>query len=405
MVANFLNTKNYADKRVLELLEEKLHLFNGLFGSSDEILGALESGIDFQKKILEIYQSCRTPKEYEKAFTELQESLKDVISKTTLQYRDLLLENTDQSVATLFKKTEAETKQVISDLDKDILHLCKLSLGSKLKSTNDEFIYDVSNYEFPVAFRELREDEEGKISRAHKDHPVISKILEENLKLQTKPIPSLIFHLTKHKNKISQLNDAKNKKGYIFLWKLKIVGVETEEILVPLVFIEGIKEKFDILDIAIANELLGVESESSSGTFNNSPISKELLLETWGKWKTPVIEKYQKRNEHLFDREIERISRYYNDYALRTQDKIKKYEDEKKEIIRKKDNSSDFTEREKYRKRMQDVDIQLGRLNLQVYKERSEGEKMREKEQGELRDKLDLKFNEEMIALTHFTIK
>ena len=30
---------------------------------------------------------------------------------------------------------------------------------------------------------------------------------------------------------------------------------------------------------------------------------------------------------------------------------------------------------------------------------------MREKEQGELRDKLDLKFNEEMIALTHFTIK
>jgi len=44
-------------------------------------------------------------------------------------------------------------------------------------------------------------------------------------------------------------------------------------------------------------------------------------------------------------------------------------------------------------------------LNLQVYKERSEGEKKREKEQKELRDKLDLKFQEEMIALTHFTIQ
>ena len=405
VVANFLNTKNYADKRVLELLEEKLHLFNGLFGSSDEILGALESGIDFQKKILEIYQNCRTPEEYEKAFVELQDSLKYVISKTTLQYRDLLLENTDQAVATLFKKTEIETKQVISDFDKDLFNLCKLTLGNKLKSTDDESVFIIGDYEFPIAFRELNKEEEGKISRAHKDHPVIAKIIEENLKLQTKPIPSLIFNLTKHKNKISQLNDVKNKKGYIFLWKLKIIGVETEEILVPLVFIEGVKEKFDILDIAIANELLGVESESPLATFNSSPISKELLLETWEKWKKPVTEKYQKRNEHLFDREIERISRYYNDYALRTQDKIKKYEDEKKEIIRKKDNSSDFTEREKYRKRMQDVDIQLGRLNLQVYKERSEGEKKREKEQGELRDKLDLKFHEEMIALTHFTIK
>ena len=49
-MANFLNTKNHADKRVLELLQEKLNLFDGLFGSSDEILGALESGLDFEKK-------------------------------------------------------------------------------------------------------------------------------------------------------------------------------------------------------------------------------------------------------------------------------------------------------------------------------------------------------------------
>ncbi len=405
VVANFLNTKNYADRRVLELLEEKLHLFNGLFGSSDEILGALESGLDFQKKILEIYQNCRTPEEYDKAFVKLQKSLKDVISKTTLQYRSLLLENTDQSVATLFKKTEAETKQVISDFDKDILHLCKLSLDDKLKSTADKAVFLIDGYEFPIAFRELRDDEEGKISRAHKDHSVIAKIIEENLKLQTKPIPSLIFHLSKHGSKISQLDNAKDNEGFVFLWKLKVAGVETEEILVPLVFIEKTKGKFDVLDIAIGNELLDVESESVATTFDNSPISKDLLLETWEKWKKPVIEKYQKRNEKLFDREIERISRYYNDYALRTQDRIKKYEDEKKELNRKKENSSDFVEREKYRKRMQDIDIQLGRLNMQVYKERAEGEKKREKEQIGLRDKLNLKFQEEMIALSHFTIQ
>lgn len=405
VVANFLNTKNYADKRVLELLNEKLNLFDGLFGSSDEILGALESGLGFQKRILEIYQSCRSPEEYDKAFVELQESLKDVISKTTLQYRNLLLENTDQSVAALFKKMKAETKQVISDFDKDLLRLCRLTLGNELKSTNDESVYTINGYEFPIAFRELRYNEEGKISRAHKDHPVIRKIIDDDLKLQTKPIPSLIFYLSKHGSKISQLNNAKGKEGFVFLWKLKVAGVETEEILAPLVFIEKTKGKFDVLDIAIGNELLDVESENVMTSIKNSPISKDELLKTWEEWEKPVVEKYQKRNERLFDREIERISRFYNDYSLRTQDRIKKYENEKKEIERKKDNSSDFSEREKYRKRIQDIDIQLGRLNMQVYKERAEGEKKREKEQKALRDKLELKFYEEMIAMTHFIIQ
>jgi len=405
VVANFLNTKNHADKRVLELLGDKLNLFKGLFGSSDEVLGALESGLDFEKKILEIYQGCKTPEEYDKAFMELQESLKDVISKTTLQYRNLLLESTDKSVASLFKKTALETKQVISEFDRDLLNLCKLSFGKKIKPTKDEAIFIIDGYEFPVAFRELKKEEEGKISRAHKDHPFIRKIIDDGLVLQTNPVPSLIFHLSKHGSKISQLDNQRGKEGFIFLWKLKVLGVETEEILVPLVFIEKNKGKFDVLDIAIGNELLEVGIENIENKIKDLPVSKEELLRTWEEWKKPVIEKHQERNERLFDREIERISRYYNDYALKTQDKIKNYEEQEKEIIRKKDNSSDFAEREKYRKKIQDIDIQLGRLNLQVYKEKSEGEKKREKEQKELRDKLDLKFQEEMIAITHFIIQ
>ena len=43
---NFLDRKNEADQRVLELLSEKFQLFEGLFGASDEVLGAIESGRD-----------------------------------------------------------------------------------------------------------------------------------------------------------------------------------------------------------------------------------------------------------------------------------------------------------------------------------------------------------------------
>lgn len=405
VVANFLNSKNYADKRVLELLREKLNLFDGLFGSSDEILGALESGLDFEKKILEIYQNCKTPEEYDKAFAELQGKLKETISTATLEYRELLLENTDQSVTALFKKTEAETKQVISDFDRDLLRLCKISLGDKIKSTTDEAIFTVDNYDFPIVFRELREEEEGKISRAHKDHPVIRKIIEDDLKLKTTLIPSLVFHLTKHKNRISQLNDAKNKEGFIFLWKLKIVGVEIEEILVPLIFIEKTKGNFDILDIAIANDLLDVESEGSTATFTNSPIGKDKLLKTWEEWKKPVIEKYQKRNERLFDRETDRINHFYDDYALRVEDRMKTLENEQKDVSRRRDNSSDLEERRKLLKRVQDINIALDKLRIQQLKLKQEAAGKREKEINNLWKTLEPKIQEEMIALTHFTIR
>ena len=48
VVVNFLNKKNAADQRVYQLLDEKFKLFSGVFGASDEVLGSIGSGIDFE---------------------------------------------------------------------------------------------------------------------------------------------------------------------------------------------------------------------------------------------------------------------------------------------------------------------------------------------------------------------
>ena len=51
VVINFVNEKNIADKRVLELLSEKFQIFEGAFGASDEVLGQIEYGVDIEEKI------------------------------------------------------------------------------------------------------------------------------------------------------------------------------------------------------------------------------------------------------------------------------------------------------------------------------------------------------------------
>ena len=52
VVVNFLNERNEADQRVLELLKDKFQLFDGVFGASNDILGTVESGINFENGFL-----------------------------------------------------------------------------------------------------------------------------------------------------------------------------------------------------------------------------------------------------------------------------------------------------------------------------------------------------------------
>ena len=98
VVINFLNERNEADRRVMELLTEKFSLFNGVFGASDEVLGSIESGVDFEKRILAIYQECRSPQAIDAAFHALQADLDEQIRTRMSDTRRALFEHFDEDV-------------------------------------------------------------------------------------------------------------------------------------------------------------------------------------------------------------------------------------------------------------------------------------------------------------------
>ncbi len=114
VVVNFLNRNNAADQRVFELLSEKFQLFKGVFGASDEVLGAIESGVDFEKRIVEIYQSCRTPEQIKDAFDLLQAEMGGEIDESLKSTRQKLLEHFDTEVAEKLKVYDAQSKEALS---------------------------------------------------------------------------------------------------------------------------------------------------------------------------------------------------------------------------------------------------------------------------------------------------
>ena len=118
VVVNFLNRKNEADKRVFELLSEKFQLFEGVFGASDEVLGAIESGVDFEKRIADIYQRCRQTEEIKAAFDQLQLELSLEINETMTRTRKQLLENFDDEVREKLRVRDEERQSVFEPLRK-----------------------------------------------------------------------------------------------------------------------------------------------------------------------------------------------------------------------------------------------------------------------------------------------
>jgi hypothetical protein len=79
-------------------LEQKFQLFSGVFGASDEVLGAIGSGVDFERRIAEIYQRCRDPDTIRDGFEQLQLDLASEINEAMVRTRDILLEHFDEQV-------------------------------------------------------------------------------------------------------------------------------------------------------------------------------------------------------------------------------------------------------------------------------------------------------------------
>ncbi len=114
LVVNFLNRQNAADARLYDLLSQKLALFDGVFGTSDEILGALGGGIDFEKRVLDIYQSCRSGQEIDTAFDALRHDLDGRIEARLTAARALLFEKFDGEVRGKLRLAEKTARDALA---------------------------------------------------------------------------------------------------------------------------------------------------------------------------------------------------------------------------------------------------------------------------------------------------
>lgn len=117
VVINLLNTQNVADKRVYEILSEKFELFQGVFGASDKAIGLLESGADFEKRVTQIYQECKTSSDFAKEFKALEKELDKKRNKKMEELKNLFIYKTEEQHKQGFNQILQEITQYDSQCE------------------------------------------------------------------------------------------------------------------------------------------------------------------------------------------------------------------------------------------------------------------------------------------------
>ena len=127
-VVNMLNLKNQTEARIHQLLSDKFHLFDGVFGASDEVLGTLMSGLDFEKEVLRIVQNCRTEAESEAEFDALTARIQDQIDADMADARAKVLETMDGEVVTKLQRRGQSLSVIVPEFKQRLLMVAHAEL-------------------------------------------------------------------------------------------------------------------------------------------------------------------------------------------------------------------------------------------------------------------------------------
>jgi superfamily II DNA or RNA helicase len=237
VVINFLNQNNAADRRVLELLSEKFHLFDGVFGASDDILGRLESGTDIERRIAEIYDTCRTPAEIEAAFAALRAQLDEQIQARMKETEEALLATFDTGVV---ERLRLNHEQAILQLDRITRLFWRLTRhvldgAARFDDARLSFALATSPVEAapPGNYHLIRKGqpapEEGHLYRL--SHPLGEHVLDVGRRDATPP-SELLLQLSAAPQRVAALEQLPTKSGWLELNLLELESFQLEEHLV-----------------------------------------------------------------------------------------------------------------------------------------------------------------------------
>lgn len=325
VVINFLNTRNQADQRVLELLTEKFNLFSGVFGASDEVLGRIEGGLDFEKRILQIYDTCRQPEQIEAAFNALQAELEESIADRIKDTQSQLLENFDEDVHDRLKLRLQDAEARLDKLGRWFWGVTRYALNDRARFDEQSYAFSLSTPPTGIAkgrYQLIRANTQNQaqpdmLAHAYRlSHPLGEWSIDTSLNAAT-PVATLKLDYDKHGARVSVIEKLRGMSGWLTLTRLEVTAFETTEALL----FSGLTDDGQVLDQETCEKLMAIPAAGKP-----TPLSTtvpEALLANNQRAVAATVADVLEANQRLFDEERDKLERWADDKLLAAEEALK----------------------------------------------------------------------------------
>jgi hypothetical protein len=382
VVINFLNERNEADRRVLELLTEKFNLFNGIFGASDDVLGSIESGVDFEKRILSIYQQCRTPAEIDAAFEALQAEMDECIQARMTDTRKMLLENFDEDVHERLRIQLSDAKAQLDRFSKRFWSLTHFMLHERAQFDDVALAFDLAKPPTPeiaVGRYHLISKSTPSANRPHTSetaeelraeygaflyrlsHPLGEFVIDHAKSLDTPPA-RIVFNVSQHPTRLHLIEALRGKHGYLTLTALAIESYEREEHLL----FSAIDDQGLPLEQETCEKLFNCMAENAGSANIPDTITQRLAAEAQRHTKATISQSLEANNQY-FNEAREKLEKWADDLVLAAEKALKDTKEQIKIFQRQARLANNLDEQHEIQQKIQKLEKQQRRQRQEIF--------------------------------------
>jgi hypothetical protein len=318
VVINFFNERNHADQRVLELLSDKFNLFNGVFGASDEVLGSIESGLDFERRILDIYRSCRTSAAIDAAFAALRTEMDASIQARMLGTRQLLLENLDADVHDRLRLQLQNTHTSLDKFSRRFWALTQHVLQGQAWFDHAQLSFDltapptaatapgIASGRYHLISREKPADPQSlAVNEGAFDHHTyrlshpLGEWVIEAAKTAATPLQRIVFAPQQSEARMAVVEALRGQTGQLTLQKLCVDSFERQEYLL----FSALTSQGQTLDQETCEKLMAcaaqIDPETKLETETNTAAEPRLQQEAQRHAQATVAHALETNNQHF----------------------------------------------------------------------------------------------------------
>lgn len=354
VVINFLNQANAADQRVFELLAEKFRLFSGVFGASDEVLGAIESGVDFERRIVAIYQECRTVNAIEAEFTQLRLDLDAEISVTMNDTRRKLLEHFDAEVHDRLKVSLAESSEFLDRAEEQLWRITSHMLAGRARLEPDtrSFVLDQPSTfapEVPIGrYKLTRADDDDAVHRYRRQHPLAVAIVDAAANLDL-PEAAISFDYTNWGAVSEALKPLVGRSGTAVVDHLRLDGEDVED---HLLLVAQTDEGDDLTDDQV-RRLFDLPAALSATGSASVPAA---VVDAVERKAAATLQAISEKQGQWFDEEMDKLDRWAEDKRAGLKADLREHDDVLKTLKREARQAASLPEKLAIQKRIKQTE-------------------------------------------------